>query len=253
MSMTAEEAEDRLLELADDEIAEGMRRFFKTGPGQYGEGDCFLGIKAAPLRQLAREFRGLSLAEAGKLLDSASHEARMLALLLLVGAFEKGDETSRQAIYDLYLASTARVNNWDLVDASAPAIVGGFLVERDRSPVTRLAGSPSLWERRIAVVATLHFIRRSDFADTLRLAGVLLEDKEDLIHKATGWMLREVGKRDEAVLEGFLAEHCRLMPRTMLRYAIERFPAARQRQYLGGEVQPSRAAIRSTASGESSS
>jgi 3-methyladenine DNA glycosylase AlkD len=234
MPMTAKEAAARLRALADAETAAGMRRFFKTGPGQYGEGDRFLGIKTGPLRRLAREFRALPLAEAKKLLCSADHEARMLALLILVGAFEKGDEPSRKAIHDLYLASTARVNNWDLVDASAPALVGGYLVGRERGLLTRLAGSVSLWERRIAVVATHHFIRRGEFADTLRLAGVLLGDREDLIHKAVGWMLREVGKRDQAVLEGFLVGHCRRMPRTMLRYAIERFPETKRRQYLKG-------------------
>jgi 3-methyladenine DNA glycosylase AlkD len=236
--MKAEEAEARLRALADEEVAAGMRRFFKTGPGQYAEGDRFLGIKAAPLRQLARECRELSLGEARKLLGSGFHEARMLALLVLVRAFEKGDEAARQAVYDLYLASTARVNNWDLVDASAPAIVGGFLAERDRGPLDRLAASPSLWERRIAVVATLFFIRRGEHANTLRLAGLLLGDREDLIHKATGWMLREVGQRDRAALEGFLAGHGRRMPRTMLRYAIERLPEARRRMYLRGEAPP---------------
>ena len=232
--MKAEDAEARLRALADEETAAGMRRFFKTGPGQYGEGDRFLGVKAGPLKKLARECRGLSLDEARKLLGSEFHEARMLALLVLVGAFEKGDEAVRQAVYELYLANTARVNNWDLVDASAPAIVGGYLAERGRGPLTRLAGSPSLWERRVAIVATLFFIRRGDFADTLRLAGLLLGDREDLIHKAAGWMLREVGKRDQAVLEGFLATHCRRMPRTMLRYAIERLPEEKRRQYLRG-------------------
>jgi 3-methyladenine DNA glycosylase AlkD len=237
--MTAREAEARLHALADEKVAVGMRRFFRTGPGQYGEGDRFLGVKVPPLRKLAREFGRLPLDEAEELLGSVFHEARLLALLILVRRFEKGDEPSRQAIYDLYLANTARVNNWDLVDASAPAIVGGFLAGRDRGPLVRLAGSASLWERRIAVVATQHFIRRDDFADTLRLAGLLLEDREDLIHKAVGWMLREVGKRDQAVLEGFLGEHCRWMPRTMLRYAIERLPETRRRQYLRGEAPPS--------------
>jgi 3-methyladenine DNA glycosylase AlkD len=234
--MKAGEAESRLRALADEETAAGMRRFFKTGPGQYSEGDTFLGVKAGPLRRLARECRGLSLAESRKLLGSELHEARMLALLVLVGAFEKGDEACREAVYHLYMGSTARVNNWDLVDASAPAIVGGFLAERDREPLTRLAHSESLWERRIAVVATLHFIRRGEHADTLRLAELLLGDREDLIHKAVGWMLREVGKREEAVLEGFLREHSRRMPRTMLRYAIERLPEARRRLYLRGEA-----------------
>jgi 3-methyladenine DNA glycosylase AlkD len=234
MPVTAKEVEARLRALADAETAAGMRRFFKTGPGQYGAGDRFLGIKTAPLRRLAREFWALPLAEAKKLLCSADHEARMLALLVLVGAFEEGDEARRQAIHNLYLASTARVNHWDLVDASAPTLVGGFLVGRDRGLLTRLAGSASLWERRIAVVATLPFIRRGEFADTLRVAGMLLGDRENLIHKAAGWMLREVGKRDQAVLEGFLARHCRRMPRTMLRYAIERFPEAKRQQYLKG-------------------
>jgi 3-methyladenine DNA glycosylase AlkD len=240
--MMAVEAETRLREIADDEVAAGMRRFFKTGAGQYGEGDRFLGVKAGPLRRLARECGALPLDEARKLLGSAFHEARMLALLVLVRAFEKGGDASRKAIYDLYLASTGRVNNWDLVDASAPAIVGGFLAGRGRGPLTRLARSASLWERRIAVVSTLFFIRRGDFQDTLRLAGLLLGDGEDLIHKAVGWMLREVGKRDVAVLEGFLAGHCRQMPRTMLRYAIERLPEARRQQYLKGEVPPAAAA-----------
>jgi 3-methyladenine DNA glycosylase AlkD len=234
--MTARKAQARLLALADDEAAEGMRRFFKTGPGQYAEGDQFLGIKTAPLRQLAREFQSLPLDEARKLLCSALHEARMLALLVLVRAFEKGDEPSRQAIHDLYMANVEWVNNWDLVDASAPAIVGGFLVERNRGLLSRLAGSDSLWERRIAIVATLHFIRRGDFGDTLRLAGLLLGDREDLIHKAAGWMLREVGKRNQDVLERFLATHCRQMPRTMLRYAVERFEEPRRQKYLRGDV-----------------
>ncbi len=234
--MTARKAQARLLALADNAAAEAMRRFFKTGPGQYAEGDRFLGIKTEPLRQLAREFRSLPLDESRKLLCSELHEARMLALMILVRTFEKGDESLQQAIHELYLANVDRVNNWDLVDASAPAIVGGYLTERDRGPLTRLAGSASLWERRIAIVATLHFIRRDDFADTLRLAALLLRDREDLIHKAVGWMLREVGKRNEPVLEGFLATHCRQMPRTMLRYAIERFDETRRRQYLRGEV-----------------
>lgn len=234
--MKAAEAEARLRAMADEAVAAGMRRFFKTGPGQYGEGDRFLGIKADPLKRLARECRGLSPGEAKTLLGSPFHEARMLALLVLVGAFAKGDAATREAVYELYLANTARVNNWDLVDASAPAILGGFLADRDRGPLTRLAVSASLWERRIAVVATLAFIRRGDFADTLRLAGLLLNDREDLIHKAAGWMLREVGKRDQAVLEGFLAGHCRRMPRTMLRYAIERLPEGRRRLYLKGET-----------------
>jgi 3-methyladenine DNA glycosylase AlkD len=234
--MNAQDAEVRLRELADERIAETARRFFKTGPGQYGAGDEFLGIKVGPLRQVARAFQALSLKEASKLLHSPIHEARSLALLILVRAFEKGDKDTRLAIYRHYLAHTPRINNWDLVDVSAPPIVGGYLLDRERDPLYRLARSASLWERRIAIVATQHFIRHDDFADMFRIVEVLLADKEDLIHKAAGWMLREAGKRDEAALEGFLANLYRTMPRTMLRYAIERFPEARRREYLKGTV-----------------
>jgi 3-methyladenine DNA glycosylase AlkD len=236
--MKASGIQARLRQLGDADTARLLRGYFKTGRGQYGEGDVFLGIKLPPLRQLAREYRGLPLGEAEKLLRSPYHEARLLALLLLVGAFAAGDEAARGRVYRLYLANTARVNNWDLVDASAEPIVGGYLADRDRRPLDRLARSASLWERRIAVVATLHFIRRGDFADTLRLAATLLSDEEDLIHKAVGWMLREVGKRDVRAQEAFLAGHYRRMPRTMLRYAIERLPEPRRRQYLRGEVGP---------------
>ena len=234
--MTASEIEARLRQLGDEATARVLQGFFKTGPGEYGEGDLFLGIKVPPLRRLAREHQDLPLGETAALLGSAFHEARLLALLILVRAFARGGAAQRQAIYRLYLRSTARINNWDLVDSSAEHIVGGHLADRDRKPLYRLAGSASLWERRIAVLATFHFIRRGDFADTLKLAALLLGDGEDLIHKAVGWMLREVGKRDVAAEEAFLAEHCRRMPRTMLRYAVERFPEPRRRLYLKGEV-----------------
>jgi 3-methyladenine DNA glycosylase AlkD len=234
--MTARKAEIRLLALADEAAAEAMCRFFKTGPGQYAEGDRFLGIKTGPLRQVAREFQSLPLDETAKLLCSVYHEARMLALLILVRTFEKGGEPVRQAIHAQYLANTHRVNNWDLVDVSAATIVGGFLADRDRALLTRLAASASLWERRIAIVATHHFIRHGEFTDTLQIAALLMGDREDLIHKAVGWMLREVGKRDQEALEGFLVTHCRQMPRTMLRYATERFEETLRRRYLRGEV-----------------
>jgi 3-methyladenine DNA glycosylase AlkD len=195
-----------------------------------------LGIKVPPLRLLAREHQGLPLGEVTDLLHSPFHEARMLALLILVRKFDRGDAAAREAIYRLYLANTARVNNWDLVDCSARPIVGAHLADRDRKPLYRLARSAVLWERRIAIVATYHFICQADFGDTLKIAALLLGDREDLIHKAVGWMLREVGKRDVAALEGFLAEHCPRMPRTMLRYAIERLPPARRRMYLKGQV-----------------
>jgi 3-methyladenine DNA glycosylase AlkD len=234
--MTAEEMEARLTALADAGAAQALQRFFKTGPGQYGAGDRFLGVKVPQVRKVAAACRDAALDELGRLLRSPWHECRLLALLLLVRAFAKGDDAGQKAVYDLYLGSTAFVNNWDLVDASAGPTVGGYLAGRSRKPLYRLARSASLWERRIAVLATSHFIRRNDFADTFGLARLLLADGEDLIHKAVGWMLREVGKRDTAAEEAFLAEYYRDMPRTMLRYAVERFPEPRRRQYLRGEV-----------------
>jgi 3-methyladenine DNA glycosylase AlkD len=234
--MTTRKLLARLQQLGDEKTAQVLRGFFKTRPGEYGAGDVFLGIKVPPLRLLAREYQDLPLTEAEKLLRSRFHEARLLALLILVRAFARGDDAVRGAIYDLYRANTARVNNWDLVDASAEYIVGGYLADRDRQPLYELAHSTSVWERRIAIVATFDFIRRGDFTDTLKIALMLLADREDLIHKAAGWMLREVGKRDLAAAEAFLKEHYRRMPRTMLRYAIERFDEPRRQQYLRGEI-----------------
>ena len=205
-------------------------RFFRTGPGEYGEGDEFLGLKVPQIRKLAREFRALPLKEVEGLLKSKWHEARLLALVILVDQFERADERMRDAIFRLYLRSTKFINNWDLVDASAPHIVGAHI--KDRSLLTKLARSKSLWERRIAIVATQHFIRNHDLKDTFRLAKNLLDDKHDLIHKATGWMLREAGKRDRDALVAFLEEHATRMPRTMLRYAIEKFPPALRRRLM---------------------
>jgi 3-methyladenine DNA glycosylase AlkD len=234
--VTAREIEARLRELGDPATAKVLQGFFKTGPGGYGEGDVFLGIKVPALRRLAREYQDLPLAEARTLLGSAYHEARLLALLILVRAFTRGDVKTQKTIYDHYLGCTDRVNNWDLVDASAEHIVGAYLRQRSRRPLYRLARSASVWERRVALLATFHYIKRGESGETLKLAELLLGDGHDLIHKAVGWMLREVGKRDPAALEAFLARHCRAMPRTMLRYAIERFPDARRRQYLKGEM-----------------
>jgi 3-methyladenine DNA glycosylase AlkD len=209
-----------------------LRWFFKTGPGEYGEGDVFIGIRVPALRKLVREFHPVSDATVRALLRSRIHEERLLALLLLVRRFETGDDAGRRGVFNLYMANTDRVNNWDLVDLSAPNIVGQWLMERDRRRLDRLAGSTSLWERRIAIVSTFAFIRRNEFDDTFRIADRLLRDPHDLIHKATGWMLREVGKRDEAVLEAFLWPRLSAMPRTMLRYAIERFPEPKRRRFL---------------------
>jgi 3-methyladenine DNA glycosylase AlkD len=234
--MTAADIEARLRAEGNLQLAQGLSRFFKTGPGEYGEGDQFIGLKVPAVRQLVREYRQLPVDEVKRLLASPIHEARLLALLLLVQSFQKGDTRTCQSIYRLYLKNTCFINNWDLVDASAEHIVGGYLFDRTDAPLRRLAKSKVLWERRIAVVATFHFIRRNRFDTTLTLCEILLADPHDLIHKATGWMLREVGKRDQDCLEGFLRQHCRIMPRTMLRYAIERFPQAKRLRYLKGTI-----------------
>ena len=224
----------RLQLLADPERARLLQRYFKTGLGEYAEGDVFIGLKVPEVRSVLKEFRDLTPVEVLPLLGSGIHEERLFALLALVRCFEKGSELTRAEIYALYLAHTGSINNWDLVDCSAPAIVGGYLLERDREPLYCLARSESLWERRIAILATFTFIRYNQFADSLAIGRLLLEDRHDLIHKAAGWMLREVGKRDQSVAEEFLRCHCHVMPRTMLRYAIERFPAELRQTYLSG-------------------
>ncbi len=230
--MTAEDARIKLKSLASPTAAKSATRFFKTGPGQYGEGDTFIGINVPTLRTVSREFRTLPLDEIQSLLNSPVHEERHLSLMVLVLQVAKGDEAHRKRAFDLYLGNTRFINNWDLVDCSAPQVVGGFLMTKPREPLLSLAKSRSLWERRIAIVSTQHFIRHGEFGETLAISRMLLEDKEDLIHKATGWMLREVGKKNQPVLEGFLARHGGNMPRTMLRYAIERFPPDQRRAYL---------------------
>jgi len=224
----------RLQRLADAERACLLQRYFKTGPGEYAEGDVFIGLKVPEVRGVLKEYRHLTPPELLPLLTSTIHEERLFALLALVRCFDKGDPAVRGQIYSLYLANTGSINNWDLVDCSAPAIVGGYLLERDREPLYSLARSISLWERRIAILATFTFIRYNQFDDSLAIARMLLHDREELIHKAAGWMLREVGKRDQSTAEEFLRCHCRAMPRTMLRYAIERFPAEKRQMYLAG-------------------
>jgi 3-methyladenine DNA glycosylase AlkD len=234
--MNALDIKARLRALGNPKAAAFAARYFKTGPGQYGEGDVFLGLRAAVMHALAREYKGLALDQVIRLLQSEVHDDRSLALLILVRQAGKADDAARKRIYDLYMAHTRFINNWDLVDCSAPTIVGGYLFGRSRKPLDRLVRSKSLWERRISIISTLHFIRSADFADTLRLAECLLGDQEDLIHKAAGWMLREVGKRDQGLLEQFLGLYARRMPRTMLRYAIERFPEAQRQAILKGEA-----------------
>jgi 3-methyladenine DNA glycosylase AlkD len=232
MTTSAPDIQARLRGLGSPEAAAQAARFFKTGPGQYGAGDQFLGIRVPVLRKLAAEYASLPEDQVLMLLRSPIHEDRLLALLILVRAAARGDEVTKERLYTLYLANTRHINNWDLVDASAREIVGGYLHDKDCRVLAALARSESLWERRIAIVATHAFIVRGDYHDTLTIAEILLADPHDLIHKAVGWMLREVGKRDQAILEGFLAKHHRSMPRTMLRYAIERFPEKMRKAYL---------------------
>lgn len=222
----------RLRALGDREKAEVLQRFFKTGKGEYAEGDVFVGLRVPEIRRLAKEHHGLPLAEIIHLLHSPIHEARLLALFILVRAYRQGDPVLQRKIFNLYLKNTRFINNWDLVDASAEHIVGPYLKDRPRSPLHALAASDLLWDRRISIMATFHYIKRGEFAETLHIAERLLRDPEDLIHKAVGWMLREIGKRDRPTEEAFLKRHYRGMPRTMLRYAIEKFPEALRQQYL---------------------
>ena len=234
--MHLSELKKSLRALGDPVAAEHAQRFFKTGPGEYGDGDRFLGIRVPVLRQQARQFGALTLIDLEKLLSSPWHEERLCALFILVGQYSRGSEEDKSAIYSLYLANTQFINNWDLVDSSAHQIVGHYLEQRDRSELYRLVLSRSLWKRRISMIACYHFIRKNDFDDSFRLAEQLLCDQEDLIHKAVGWMLREIGKRDQAAEEAFLEKHYRVMPRTMLRYAIEKFESERRQAFLKGKV-----------------
>lgn len=222
----------RLRELGDPQTAAGSERFFRTGPGEYGEGDRFLGLTAPQIRALATEVRDLPLPEVDALLESPWHEARLLAVILLANAYPRSDANTRDRIYSLYLRRTDRINNWDLVDVSAPGVVGAHLLGRSRAPLRRLARSKNLWERRIGIVATQYLIREGEFEDTLRVAELLLDDEHDLIHKAVGWMLREVGKRDQPTLLRFLDRHAAAMPRTALRYALERLSPAQRKRYM---------------------
>lgn len=228
--------EHRLLALANPTIAAHSQRFFKTGPGGYGEGDRFLGIRVPVLRAQLTQFRDLPLDAVFLALRSPWHEVRLVALHLLVVRSAKASPPLRTEIMQRYLAMTAWINNWDLVDSSAPGVVGGALPQGERGLLRELARSPSLWERRIAIIATLHFIRQQQFDDCLDIAEMLLHDRHDLIHKAVGWMLREVGKRNQAVAEGFLRRHSHAMPRTMLRYAIERYPQPLRQAYLSASA-----------------
>ena len=234
--MRAKEISRQLHSLGNEKDAQFLQRFFRTGRGQYGEGDLFLGIRVPVIRKLAKEYKFATPDEVLPLLKSPYHEERLFSLIALVNAFASGNETLQKKIYLLYLSHTRHINNWDLVDISAPNIVGSFLMKRERKPLYRLAISKSLWERRIAILSTFYFIRHDQYEDALQIAEIILYDQEALLHKAAGWMLREVGKRDRKLAEIFLKKHCRGMPRTMLRYAIEKFELAKRRMYLDKRI-----------------
>ena len=236
MNVSLKDVKAQMQELSNPKIAEHSLRFFKTGPGEYGEGDLFLGIRVPVTKKVARKFKELPVDEVLKLLKSKYHEERLLALIMLVNRFKKETDKEQKKIYEAYLSHTEYINNWDLVDGSAHQIVGEYLFERDRKPLYQLAKSKSLWERRISMIATYTFIKRDDFEDTLNLSAILLTDEEDLMHKAVGWMLREVGKKDIEVEERFLRKHYKRMPRTMLRYAIDKFEERKMQIYLKGEI-----------------
>lgn len=232
MSGQVDKIKKELNNLADKEQARISRRFFKSGKGEYGEGDVFLGIKAPRQREVAKKYQDLSLTDLKNLLNSYFHEHRFTALIILVDQFKLGGQKKRKKIYDFYLRNTARINNWDLVDLSAQYIIGEHLADKPRTILYELAGSNSLWKKRIALVSAYAFIKRNDFYDIKKLAEILINDGHDLIHKAAGWMLREVGKRDQEELVDFLDKYTPAMPRTMLRYAIERLPEKKRLYYL---------------------
>ncbi|MCX6751087.1 MAG: DNA alkylation repair protein [Candidatus Pacearchaeota archaeon] len=222
----------------NDVNAKNLQRFFKTGKGQYGEGDVFLGIKVPIQRNVAKNYTELSFKDLQNLLDSNIHEYRLIALIILVNKYKKSkkDKLKQRQIFEFYLKNTSRINNWDLVDLSAPNIVGDFSSIEGTEILKFLAKSNNIWERRIAILSTAPFIKKRIFGETLSIADMLLKDEHDLIHKAVGWMLREVGKRNQEVLELFLKERYKEMPRTMLRYSIEKFPEEKRKKYLKGEI-----------------
>jgi 3-methyladenine DNA glycosylase AlkD len=230
--LTASAVTVELKKLGSPSKVKASSWFFKTGKGEYGYGDVFVGVTVPEQRKIAKRFANLPLMEIEKLLLSDVHECRMTALFILVGQYERGDPRTRDDIVRLYLRNRSRVNNWDLVDSSASYILGQHLLKRDRKIIYTLVRSKSLWDRRIAIIATQAFIREDDFTDTLKLAEILFQDEHDLIHKAVGWMLREVGNRSLAVEESYLKKYVHMMPRTMLRYAIEKFSEVKRKKYL---------------------
>lgn len=226
-----------LKKISDPDKAKGAQRFFKTAPGQYGAGDKFIGITVPEVRKIAKRFSDLNLSEVLNLLSSPIHEERLCALFILLSQFKKGDEKTKQKIYQVYLKNYKFINNWDLVDLSAPNIVGAYLSDKPKDILYKLAKSKNLWQKRIAILATFYDIYNQKAEETLKISKILLHDEHDLIHKAVGWMLREVGKRvDEKILLKFLDQNYKTMPRTMLRYAIERLPEKLRLDYLRAKI-----------------
>jgi len=228
--------ESKLSKLKNKEKAKLLSGFFKTGVGEYGEGDIFWGINVPEQRKIAKEFVDTFFVELQELLSSGIHECRLTALIILTYQYEKAtknrDIKTNKRIFDFYIKNIKYINNWDLVDVTCPRIVGAYLFDKDRSLLYKLANSKNLWEKRIAIISTFYFIREKDFTDSLKLAEILLHDKHDLIHKAVGWTLREVGKKDEKLLHAFLKKHSKTMPRTALRYSIERIPEEFKKFYM---------------------
>jgi len=227
-----EQIKKDLAQLGDPERAKNSRWFFKTGKGQYGEGDIFLGITVPEQRKIAKKYVDLSFDDLQELMKSKIHEHRFTALVILISKYQKAEESIKRKIFDFYLENSENINNWDLVDLSAPKIVGNYLLDKERSILYKLAKSDSLWERRISILSTFTFIYDNGFEDALNISEILLNDEHDLIHKAVGWALREIGKRDQNVEEQFLSKHYLHMPRLMLRYAIEKFDEKKRKKYL---------------------
>ena len=228
--MSIQELKKDLKKLSNPEKAKLLQRFFKTGKGDYGEGDIFLGIMVPEQRKIANKYKDITLIKIQNLLNSKIHEYRLISLFILISKYQKSG--NKKEIVNFYLKNTSNINNWDLIDLSAPKIIGNYLLDKDRSLLYKLAKSKSLWEKRISILATAEFIRNNQFKDTLKISEILLNDKHDLIHKGVGWMLREVGKRDQKIEEEFLKKHYKKMPRIMLRYAIEKFSDEKRKFYL---------------------
>lgn len=235
--MTADDLKDALILLKNDEKAVVLQRFFKTGKGQYAEGDIFWGVSMPELRVVSKSFETLPKSEISKLVHDPVHELRMCGLLILTFQMKKAKtEQEKVDVFNTYVQNIDGVNNWDLVDVTAPGVIGAFLMDRDKSLLYEFARSQQLWKQRVSIISTLHFIKKKHFSDTLSLAEMMLDHKHDLMHKAIGWMLREIGKIDQKTEEDFLMKHCKTMPRTMLRYAIERFDEDKRQAYLKGLV-----------------